>query len=153
MDGLHRREFLASTVVGALAAMTGAAPISAAALASDRPALTAAQRLAFVHPELRKATANLLPLVEAIPPLSEEVLPMMREMANPLAKPLAAEPAVGEVSLPGLDGDPAIKAFTVNARPGTQRPAVLYLHGGGYVAGKAEGDLSDIQVLARDCDC
>jgi acetyl esterase/lipase len=155
MNGPHRREFLASTVFAGLAAVTGAVPgfSSAGAGASEGVKLTAVQRLAFVHPELREATANFLPLLETIPPLSDEVLPMMREMANPLARPLAPEPAVGEASVPGLGGDPAIKAFTINARPGAARPAVLYLHGGGYVAGKAESDLSDVQVLARDCDC
>lgn len=74
-------------------------------------------------------------------------------MANPLAKPLAPTPAVADWKVPGFEGDPALRAFTINAAAGARRPAVLYLHGGGYVAGKAEGDLSDVQVLARELDC
>ncbi|WP_298167865.1 alpha/beta hydrolase [Novosphingobium sp.] len=136
--------------------MTGVDPTLARAAASQAKsgaALTAAERLAFVHPELREATANFLPLLETIPPLSDDVLPMMRDLPNPLAKPLDAKPEVSEKQISGLDGDPAIRVFTINASAGAKRPAILYFHGGGYVAGKAEGDLSDVQVLARELDC
>lgn len=156
MNGLRRREFLASAAAAGVVAATGVDPSFARAASSQVKSgatLTAAERLAFVHPELREATASFLPLLETIPPLSEEVLPMMRDLPNPLARPLDPKPEVAEKQIPGLEGDPAMRCFTVNAAPGGKRPAVIYLHGGGYVAGKAENDLSDVQVLARELDC
>jgi acetyl esterase/lipase len=140
-------------VSGAGALLTGLGAEAAEGSSERSSGLTAAQRLVYVHPELREATANFLPLLETIPPLSEEVLPMMRNLPNPLAKPLAPTPKVEEKQIPGLGEDPAIQVFTINAQAGAKRPALLYFHGGGYVAGKADGDLSDVQILSRDLDC
>ena len=41
----------------------------------------------------------------------------------------------------------------VNDKPGEGRPAILHIHGGGFIIGSAQGDLHEIQDLARTLDC
>jgi triacylglycerol lipase len=78
---------------------------------------------------------------------SVDILPLIRErMDTPV--PGAPDPAElfpgvtrTEVSIPGLDGDPdvAILLYEPDARA-TPAPALVHIHGGGYIIGSAAGD-------------
>ncbi len=56
-------------------------------------------------------------------------------------------------TIAGANGQPSVSIMIVNARAGASRPAILHLHGGGFVLGKPEDSLRDLQVICRELDC
>jgi acetyl esterase/lipase len=63
-------------------------------------------------------------------------------------------PAYEERSIPGAKGGPDVRVFVVNAAAGDrQRPAILHMHGGGFVAGTAVASIPVLQQVARDNGC
>lgn len=90
----------------------------------------------MVDPELRDGLA-------AFPEIDFRQIPLdlirSQPMLFPPLKPPAPQPV--ERMVPGLDGNPDVKVFIVDPNPGaTGRPALLHIHGGGYVIGAA-GDM------------
>lgn len=117
----------------------------------DTGAMQALERL--LHPDLRDITLSLLPLLESIPPLSEDLLPLMREMVATGGHPALPKPTVKAVEIAGIADSPGLSVHVVNCQPGARLPAVLYLHGGGFVAGTPAVELSVMQEIARDLAC
>ncbi|WP_240610284.1 alpha/beta hydrolase [Sphingomonas pokkalii] len=110
--------------------------------------------LARVAPELRDGARLVLghPLPD---PLTHAAVLAMRASAPPPAAPLPA-PAAGIVHhpLPAAHGRPATSIAVIGARPGTApRPAVLHIHGGGFLVGRAPDTYAASQRLADDLDC
>jgi acetyl esterase/lipase len=106
--------------------------------------------LLHVDPELRAALA-------AMPALDFEA--QFRDgtrLPQPLAPdgPVRPEVSVEEDMVPGLDGAPPVKVLVINREAGAGlRPAVLYLHGGGYIGGSVWRQLFRMQDVARVHDC
>ena len=104
-----------------------------------------------VDPELRPLLKRL-PTVE----LSVRSLPAARAGMRALLTPAAALPPPGlsfrEVRI-GRENNPAIRVliYAPEARS-SARPAVLHIHGGGYVLGAPEGDTAQNIRLAMDLD-
>lgn len=67
--------------------------------------------------------------------------------------PFLPRPEVIVRTIPGPANAPDVRISIVNARRGTARPALLYLHGGGFVAGSAAGEMAMAQRIALDHDC
>jgi acetyl esterase/lipase len=68
-------------------------------------------------------------------------------------KPLQS-PAWEERSLPGPAGAPPLRVYVINRQPGAApRPAILHMHGGGYVIGTARTGMALLQPLAQELDC
>lgn len=109
--------------------------------------------LRLVDPQLRAPFLSQPTVVNAA------TLPQVR--ANMVAgiKPYLARPTVNARLIPGSTGAPDVPIFVINAEsdPPSQksspRPALLYLHGGGYVAGSAAGEMVMAQQIALDHDC
>lgn len=102
--------------------------------------------LALVDPELRPALAALPDLAS----LSDQTLPGLR--AAMAGTPLADAPAgleISRVSIPARDGAPDVSALLYRPAGSTGlNPALLYLHGGGYVSGSAQRDDPAVRDLA-----
>jgi acetyl esterase/lipase len=64
-----------------------------------------------------------------------------------------SQPAIIERTVPGRDGAPPVRVLVVNADPGARRPGILYMHGGGYVSGPPESDVSFLQAQATAPNC
>ncbi len=101
----------------------------------------------WVDPELR-AVLGLLPNLGA---LSAETLPAMRASLAPM--PLVEAPpglSIRRVEIPGLNGEPAVSGLLYGPQ-GTEglRPALLHLHGGGYVGGSAQRDDPAVRQMAQ----
>ncbi|MGH9615890.1 MAG: alpha/beta hydrolase [Acidobacteriaceae bacterium] len=58
-----------------------------------------------------------------------------------------------ELFIPGPPGAPKVRIFLVGASQGASKPAVVHIHGGGYVLGSAQGAIPDIQALSKAHDC
>ncbi len=145
---LSRRNFLILT--GAMAAGVHV-PGAAAALAA-KDAAHVANPMTFVNPEFRGALRNL-PQQGRPGPITRANLPKLRAMMNDFSAPVRHTPKVARRLIPGLDGESNIPIYVIGADPGAAKPAVLHIHGGGFIAGSAFGNIGVTQGIAAACDC
>lgn len=131
-------------------------------LARAQPPATATARvasgdpLALVDPELREG-AKLI-LARPLPrPLDHAAIREMRAKAPPPAAPLPAPaPAIRLDRIPGTKGQPDVAVAVIGAqtgRAGPPRPAVLHIHGGGFIVGRFQDTFPASQALAQEFDC
>lgn len=103
--------------------------------------------LSYVNPEFRAGLAARTSTIS----IDAKVLQMVR--SNPkVSAPLPLLPGVTEHSVPGAKGDPDVRLFVVGDSPGASKPAVLHIHGGGYVLGSGSITQAEIE-LAKKLDC
>jgi triacylglycerol lipase len=111
--------------------------------------MSATEDLARVDPDLR-AIVGLLP---DLSDLSDATLPAIRTAvagATPVMGRDESGVAVSRIEIPGLRGAAPISALLYE--PPTQdapRPALLDLHGGGYVSGTAQRDDAMLRLIAK----
>ncbi|MBU2286369.1 MAG: alpha/beta hydrolase [Gammaproteobacteria bacterium] len=105
--------------------------------------------LRYVDPELRG------PFLLEPATVDAETLPQIRAGMETGRPAQLARPGIARRLIPGPKGAPDVSVLIVNAQASTTelRPAVLYLHGGGYVAGDAIGEIALAQQIALDHDC
>ncbi|WP_442680012.1 alpha/beta hydrolase [Sphingomonas sp. ASY06-1R] len=105
-----------------------------------------------VDPELR-------PIAEAMVKADGPSRPWTRAMLNDIRShmpPPAARRAdvpVEQRRVSGRAGQPDVTLWIVNARSGSNRPAILHTHGGGFILGSAQSELAYLQGIAHDLDC
>ena len=143
--GMTRRElalFGGAGMVALAAQAVGASPPLPVGAAAFDPT-------PFVHPELRFLVPAFLKFKTG-GTLSSETLGQLRKMLGGGAP----DPAARAVRVPGRSGAPDVLAYVLNGTAsGAVRPAILYVHGGGFVAGNAASKTGELQQLARDLDC
>ena len=106
--------------------------------------------LRHVDAELRAAALQVLS--EPSPPLTRANLPKVR--ASWVPPPLLPSPEVKIVSAPGRRGDPDVPVELIGAgRTDRARPAILHIHGGGFVSGRARNMTAFCQQLSAEFDC
>src|ERR1700735_1200370 len=71
----------------------------------------------------------------------------MREGSKGLARPRLSAPAVVKQMMPGQKGAPEVPLYIAGATAGASKPAVLHIHGGGYIAGSAADSRRGLQEL------
>lgn len=121
---------------------------AAGALAQSVPAATAsddAAMLALVDPELREVLAQIPPSTMDI----ERARARRKATSPPPSPPPAIQPVQRYIE--GGRGNPRLRLLIIDPEPGRGgKPAVLHLHGGGYVVGVPEVVLPELQQLASD---
>lgn len=110
-------------------------------------------------------TAAISPPPDArLGPVNPELRPMARiilEAQRNGAKFTPPNPAplpggVIEQRLPARDDQPAVTAYVINAGADPAKPArgaILFIHGGGFIAGDARDNLAALRSLAMRLDC
>jgi acetyl esterase/lipase len=147
MNSFTRREALTIGMV-TLAATVG--DRRGVAIASV-PVVPAIDPISLVDPELRPALEGMINTVGEF-----KVGPS--NLAN-LRKPWAMEPPADtppyEVRrIPGPKGAPEVRIIVINVQSGkAPRPAVVYLHGGGYIGGVADSKIPSMQRVALEHGC
>lgn len=109
--------------------------------------------VALVDPELRPALDRMI--LESPPSevrITPDALRSIRARGAAVQKPFLSEPGVIERTI-GVPGAPDLVLFVINADPASIKPAILHLHGGGFVAGSARGSVADLQVVAKALQC
>ena len=148
-----RREFL--SIGGALAAATllptemwaQASPTSVAAPGN------AVDPMSLVNPELRPAIQNMLKMMpQGGMTYSDAFIKQARSMKMPEV-PIADSPAVTQQMIPGPPGGPQVLVYVAGNVSGASKPAVLHIHGGGYILGSASASRKEIQDLSTNHDC
>ncbi|MBL8550599.1 MAG: alpha/beta hydrolase [Hyphomonadaceae bacterium] len=109
--------------------------------------------LALVDPELRAAAAQQASGPRP-PPMSVEALPRLRAMwVAPDTMPPPA-PSVETRTIPGRTNDPDVSVQVIGVRDaGRLRPAIVHMHGGGYVSGRAQNATVFCQRASAELDC
>jgi acetyl esterase/lipase len=121
---------------------------------SSSAAAAAVNPMQLVNPEFRPRLQEMLKNSGGgSHPISASNLKQVREMSGKRALPPLPEPKVTERLIPGHAGAPKVRVYVVGNSPGAAKPAVLHIHGGGYIVGSAAGNLRDIQKLSTELDC
>lgn len=156
-EQVSRRTLMARrTLMGRALAAGAAAPFLRfeQAAAQTATALSDDQYIArYVHPELRLLARQYVAMGKAMPGFTLASLPMMRQgMAATAPRKLSA-PAIETRQIPGGRGQPPVTIHVINAKPGVRRPAIVHMHGGGYVLGGAAMNFVDLQNICQALDC
>ena len=101
--------------------------------------------LAAFDPELRAFVRSTLD--HPPPDLTAANLTMFRRIEASGAPPPLPGPAATRMKVSGVEIE------VINARRGGNRPAIFYLHGGGFVMGNASGAVRQLQQLCTALDC
>ncbi len=147
MAAINRREFVRD-VVGASIALGMPMAVATAAERQPGPAPVSIDPYALVDPEL-------VPTLKVLPKLvlTKETLSSVRSVPDPALLPPPAPQPVAR-TIPGPRGAPDVGVIVVDPSPGKKgRPALLHIHGGGYVAGTAKQYSTRVQQIAQSCDC
>jgi acetyl esterase/lipase len=105
-----------------------------------------------VNPEFSETLQAMLK-AGAMPELSSATLPQMRVGMAAYTPPLLPAPEVMKRTIPGPKSSPDVTVYVTGAKSGASKPAVLHMHGGGYIAGSAQMNRPDMQELALKHDC
>lgn len=147
---LTRRAFAVLPAAAALSAGAWARAFSAEAPAPGAVS-SAFDPTPYVDPQLRPMVKPLIGVTRApldAQRLSSARLTMMR------SQPPLPQPAWTEKQVPGPPGAPAVRVYVINAgAKATARPAILHIHGGGFVMGDAHGAIRGQQEMAQALDC
>lgn len=119
-------------------------------LSSPAASPSAAQGRSFhlVDEELRS-------FLEAFPgiPIGLEYLPALRQAPGVAPLPAPAPQPEYRV-IPGPADNPELKVIILDPSPGVAgRPALLHIHGGGYILGSAEAFVPMLQRYAMEAEC
>jgi acetyl esterase/lipase len=128
---------------------------SAAQPAFQRVWAAADDPLHDVHPEFRQRLREMRAQLGAEAPLDERSLPGLRAAMQQWTRRRLPTPPVRELTIPGPPDAPALRLFLVGRTTGagSPRPALIYLHGGGYVAGSAAMEIRGCQEIAMELGC
>ncbi|WP_237438058.1 alpha/beta hydrolase [Alteraurantiacibacter buctensis] len=134
-------------------ALVGAALVRPANVLAQpaAPALSVAERLAPIAPELRPAARRMIE--NGFPAITAESLPEIQRMFPQPMPTLQPGIPVRAVDIPPAGSLPGVKVYVINSEPTLRRPAILHTHGGGHLVGSATGELAGLQNTARDLDC
>lgn len=108
---------------------------------------------ALIHPELREGTQAALEFFQTIPPLCDATIGDFRAAMGQFAKPHSDDIPVAQKHV-AASRVHKIPVCVINARrDGVKRPAILHIHGGGFVAGSALYEVRTQQDIAAALDC
>lgn len=144
---VSRRDLVALGGAGVAAALLPQRLCAQTPVAAGSPVESDAL-LRLVDPQLRGPFLANRTVVDAL------TLPQVRERMAAHIPPWLAHPPIVRRAIPGPKGAPDVAIAIINAgTAGAPRPALLHLHGGGYVAGGVAGELAMAQRIARDHEC
>ena len=150
MKTLTRRQFGMAGAALAGLSMVRSEALFAAEAAAVPPAPIDPMNL--VDPELKPVLQAWLK--QSPPVWSEKTLRDIRQRSASQTRPPLAQPAFSERRIPGAAGAPEVKVVVIGASSeAAPRPAVLHIHGGGYIVGTAAGNIVPMQQLSAAHGC
>jgi acetyl esterase/lipase len=102
--------------------------------------------LSYVNPQFRG------PIEKLTSTTSFDANSLQVARARDRSMPPTLLPGVTEHSVPGAKGAPNVGVFVVGDSSGASKPAILHIHGGGYILGNGSITQDEID-LAKTLDC
>ncbi len=125
---------------------------AATALGKGARASEAVDPAKLLDPELR-GVAEMIAKAP-MPAPSDATVALMRQQTAGFTPPPLASPPVTFRTIPGPPGAPPVKVLVTGLKADVpSRPAVLHIHGGGFITGSAAMSAADCQRLAVALDC
>ncbi|HEX4183214.1 MAG TPA: alpha/beta hydrolase, partial [Caulobacteraceae bacterium] len=118
---------------------------SSSALAGQPSTAPSSDPFSVVDPELRSKARSLQNVFAK--PLTHEAVIAIRKSTG-AGQPLLSTPKVDQRKIAGAPGAPEVIIYVINAAEGESRPAILHIHGGGFMGGSARYVVRDCQELA-----
>ncbi len=152
-----RREWIRQGIGLMAATAVSRSLVSQSVVGRAKPLVPAPDPMQLVNPQFRALLQSMVG--PDLPPTewTTAMLPQIREGSKGMARPLLPAPAVIERMIPrpkgGPKGAPDVPVYIAGATAGKSKPAVLHIHGGGFIAGSAADSRRDIQELASNHDC
>jgi len=115
--------------------------------------MTDALSICMVHPDLQPYIGPIKAISQGLKPLNATSLDEARGRDARFARPLLPDVHYHQKTIPGAAGQPDVSVYVINAKPGTTRPAILHMHGGGLVMGKAASSIGYLQECCKALDC
>lgn len=112
--------------------------------------------LSYVTPELRAAAIEVQRYMSNAPePRLENLEAFCRSMTDEYKKPVPPDPDVpfANRSISVAHANVDVPVVIINAKPGTSRPGILHMHGGGFLFGAAKDGIRFLQAIATSLDC
>jgi acetyl esterase/lipase len=126
--------------------LTGfALSMSSSALAGAPASAPSSDPFSVVDPEFRSKARSLQNVFAK--PLTHEAVIAIRKSTG-AGPPVLSAPKVEERRIAGAPGAPEVTVYVINAAEGESRPAILHIHGGGFMGGSARYVVRDCQELA-----
>jgi acetyl esterase/lipase len=150
MDKPTRRALISGLTLGLAGVATGAI---AQSIVGNSGNIAPIPDLAFVHPELRPFAAMMMKQAAAFPDPTRETLAAARTMMAGMLPPPLVAPAFRRQMVKGLGGAPDVAVYVINAKPGAHKPAIVHIHGGGFITGTAASMIAPLQEMATALDC
>lgn len=139
---------------GALAMTAAAWTVRPLAASASTPLMRqrAVDPLSLVDPELRASAQAQM--AQPLPPLTVAGLPTLRAMWAAPERLAAPAAAVVDRTVKGLgDAPPVVVEVIGQGSADAKRPAILHIHGGGMISGRAKNLTPFCQDLAARFDC
>jgi acetyl esterase/lipase len=151
MTILTRRQL--ASAAAALAGLSLVRSATVLAAANSAPLLAPIDPMDLVDPELKpilQASLKQAPHME----WSEKTLHEVRKQSGFWTRPALAQPTFFERTIPGAAGAPEVRIVVIGVTSGAApRPAVLHVHGGGYITGTVAESMDPLQRLSTAHDC
>jgi acetyl esterase/lipase len=106
----------------------------------------------IVNPELRPALKQVSQFLSGLK-YNDASLPETRRLMGANSPAPLDSPAVTEHLIPGAKDQPDVRVYVAGNSAGSSKPALLHIHGGGYVVFRAKDSLRAIQDMAVRHDC
>jgi len=109
----------------------------------------------LLDPELRDAALFMRETMAEYTPMTRRKLAKRRKWMDANGLPPLGDVPFKEhrIARPASCGEgPAVVVYAVNAKPGSSRPGILHIHGGGFTASTALLGLRNVQALAAELD-
>ena len=152
MEDISRRIFMNNAFWAGALTIAPAFTVACAEGATTTAAGRGVDPMTLVPEELRPALKAMLEKLGDFK-VDAHTLQTVRRMGGGQAAP-AAEPAWERRTIAGPKGAPEVPVCIVNAgAAGELRPAIVHMHGGGYVVGTAESQVPYLQSVARELNC
>ncbi len=149
MTQFTRREFAALASASAVSLGTGLVVSGCTATTGIRSAKTF-DPVTHVNAELR----SMVPFLQQLTLRDLSLKTLADRRKEEFAFPLLPQPQWTERNITGPTDAPDVRIYIVNAAPRDRlRPAILYIHGGGFVIGGASTSLRQVQERSVALDC
>ncbi len=106
----------------------------------------------LVDPELRGALEN--PVVAAGQFNATNLMAMREGRKAGIVQCTPASGFCQQLVVPGSGAQPSVNILIFNSEPSARlKPAIFYMHGGGYIIGNSMADADRLKEIAGDLDC